>query len=144
MNIKLLKWDELTALSLSSDKSVALLSEGTPVAQDRLDFLTALDLDVTNIPINVVTADAVTYTAAVTDTFILADDDTAEDVVAITLPAAATAGSGCRISVKKIGDTANVTVAGAGDETIDGGSVTLTTQYDAVRLVCNGSAWFKF
>jgi len=145
MDIKLLKWNELTALSLSSDKSVALLTDGTPVAQDRTDFLTALNLDITNIPIEVRTVTGTTATAAVTDTYILADDDTAAGIITITLPTVASAGEGCQISVKKIGNTANVVVDGASAETVDGGTgVTLTTQYESVTLICSGTAWFVF
>jgi len=145
MNIKLLKWNELTALSLDTDKSVALLSTGSVVAQDRLDFIDALALTVDAISIRVETVTTTTYTAEPTDTYIVANDTTAGGIVTITLPPAATAGEGCQIYIKKIGNTANVVIDGNAAETIDGAATaTLTTQYESIDLVCDGTGWYIF
>jgi hypothetical protein len=145
MNIKLLKWNELTALSLSSDKSVALLTTGTVVEQDRLDFITALALTPTDITATVQTVGATSYTDLATDSFLLVDDDSAGAAVTITLPAVASVGSGHTVGIKKIGNTANVIIDGNASETIDGGlTATLTTQYESVTLVCDGTGWYIF
>lgn len=58
--------------------------------------------------------------------------------VVITLPAASTAGSGYKYQVKRLG-TANVTVSA----TIDAASsFVLSTQYDSVTLVSNGTQYY--
>jgi hypothetical protein len=62
----------------------------------------------------------------------------------INLPAAATAGDGFRVTIKKTDSTTNaVTIDGNASETIDG-STTLTcdNQYDSWELICDGSAWY--
>ena len=66
--------------------------------------------------------------------------------VTITLLASATAGDGFRIVVKKVDSSANaVTVDGNASETIDGAATsTLSTQYDSVNLVSDGSNWHEF
>jgi len=64
------------------------------------------------------------------------------NAVTITLPAAATAGSGYKYNIKQLG-TANVTIDGNGSETIDGSSTfVITSQYSSVTLVTDGSNWF--
>lgn len=62
----------------------------------------------------------------------------------MTLPAAATAGNGFIVVIKKIDAGGNaVTIEGSGAETIDSAAnYTLAAQGDSVYLVCNGSAWF--
>lgn len=88
------------------------------------------------------TADTASYTATVLDKYILGDDDTATGIVTITLPAVASAGNGHVLHVKKIGSTANVVVDGNASETIDGATTaTLTTQYEALTLLCDGTSW---
>jgi len=66
--------------------------------------------------------------------------------VTITLLASATAGDGFRLVVKKVDSSANaVTVDGTASETIDGATTsTLSTQYDSVNLVSDGSNWHEF
>lgn len=60
-----------------------------------------------------------------------------------TLPAAATAGSGFKLFIKKTDATTNaVTIDGNGSETIDGVlTYVLTTQYQVVLLICDGTGW---
>ena len=62
----------------------------------------------------------------------------------VTLLDAATAGSGFRVSVKKIDASVNtVTVDGYLLETIDGvSSMTYTDQWDTQTYICNGTSWF--
>ena len=61
----------------------------------------------------------------------------------VTLPAAATAGDGYKVTVKKSDSSANaVTVDGNSSETIDGATTkALSSQYDAIVLACDGSNW---
>lgn len=61
----------------------------------------------------------------------------------VTLPPAATVGSGFRIIVRKIdGTNATVTVDGNAAETIDGAATkVLRLQYQSLALVCDGTAW---
>jgi hypothetical protein len=61
----------------------------------------------------------------------------------VTLPAAATAGDGFRVSLKKTDSSVNaVTIDGNASETIDGAlTVAMGNQYDAFDLICDGSNW---
>lgn len=65
--------------------------------------------------------------------------------VTITLIAAASAGDGFEVTIKKIDATANtVIIDGNASETIDGAlTQTLTAQYDTLTIVCNGANWFS-
>ena len=66
--------------------------------------------------------------------------------ITVNLPAAATAGSGKVLRVKKTDSSANaVTVEGNGAETLDGAlNVSLAVQYQAVTLISDGSNWHAF
>jgi len=70
--------------------------------------------------------------------------DATSAAFSITLPAAATAGNGFIITVKKTDSSANaVTIDGNGSETIDGAlTQVLSGQYDNITLISNGTAWF--
>jgi hypothetical protein len=47
------------------------------------------------------------------------------------------------LTVKKIGTTAAVVVDGNGSETIDGATTqTISSQYDAMHIICDGSNWW--
>ena len=72
--------------------------------------------------------------------------DATSGAVTITLLAAATAGDGFRVVIKKIDSSGNaVTIDGNLSETIDGNTTsTLATQYDSDNLICNGSNWYAF
>ena len=121
-----------TAFTTTADWNITGLTGGT------------LDLDGSltvgeKINVGVITVVATTYTAA-DEHVILVDDDTAAATVTVTLPTAATANT--IYHVKKLGTTANVIVDGDGSETIDGATtVTLTTQYESIMVVSNGSSW---
>ena len=89
---------------------------------------------------NTTTVTGTTHTAA-DEHVILVDDDTAAAAVTVTLPTAATADT--IYHIKKIGSTANVTVDGNGAETIDGATTAvLTTQYESITIISDGSAWW--
>jgi len=69
--------------------------------------------------------------------------DATSGAVTVTLPAAAS-NTGMRLDIKKIDASGNaVTVDGNAAETIDGAAtVTLSSQYDDVTVVCDGTEWF--
>lgn len=85
-----------------------------------------------------------TVTEADRDKIILVDATSGP--VTITLLAAATAGNGFRVVVKKIDSSGNaVTTDGNASETIDGATTSvLATQYDSDNLICDGSNWYAF
>lgn len=85
-----------------------------------------------------ITAD---YTANVSDSFIPVNATSA--AVTITLPAADQC-QGKRITVKKTDVSANtVTVDGNGAETIDDATTqVITTQYDSICVMSDGSEWW--
>lgn len=83
---------------------------------------------------------AVTSTLLETDRIILGD--AGGGAVTLTLPVAL--GRRRRMTVKRLNAGANVTVAAAGTDTIDGAaSVVLTAQWQVLDLIADGiSAWF--
>lgn len=90
---------------------------------------------------NVTTVTSTSHTAGDEHT-ILVDDDTAGSAVTVTLPAVS-GNSGLQYHIKKLGSTANVIIDGNASETIDGATThTLTTQYENIKIVCDGSNWF--
>ena len=83
------------------------------------------------------------YTALITDSVILVDDDTAAATVTITLPAAATAGDGFELIIFKKGSTADIIIEGDGSETINGElNVTLIAKYESIKIITDGTEWF--
>lgn len=83
------------------------------------------------------------YTVTTSDRNKLITGDATSAGFTITLPAAATAGDGFKVSFKKIDSSANaVTIDGDGSETIDGATTyVLSTQYQSVTVVSDGSNW---
>jgi hypothetical protein len=108
-----------------------------------------------------ITSDGTSWSAVITDTpygtaskttgytVVLADYgklllcDATSAAFTVTLPAAATAGAGFYVFVKKTDSTANaITIDGNAAETVDGSAtVSLPTQYDFMRLRCDGTNW---
>ncbi len=88
-----------------------------------------------------VAAKTANYTATSSDYLLLVD--ATAGAVTITLPAASSS-SGMVLIVKKTDSGANaVTVDANGAETIDGvTTVGLTTQYDSVKIQCDGTEWW--
>ena len=90
--------------------------------------------------VGVATVTTTSHTAAAANPIILVDDDAAGAPVTIALPPAATAKT--TYHVKKLGTTSSVIVDGDGTETIDGAlTATLTTRYESIMLVSDGSNW---
>lgn len=86
-----------------------------------------------------------TYSVGVSDKGSTITADATSGSFTVNLPAAATAGSGFKVTIKKIDSSANtVTIDPSGAETIDGSStVVLGSQYAVVNLVCNGTTWYR-
>ena len=82
-----------------------------------------------------------TVTVGATDGIILAD--ATAGVVTVDLPAAEQS-TGRTLTVKKIDATANgVVLDGSGSETIDGAATqTITAQYMALTVACDGTEWW--
>jgi len=81
------------------------------------------------------------YTLTVADELVLVD--ATAGAVTVTLPAVSGL-TGRRFWVKKVDASGNaVTLDGNGAETIDGSATyALAAQWDAVRVMCSGTAWF--
>lgn len=93
------------------------------------------------VEVDVTVVSSTPYTPG-TVTHMLVDDTTVGAVVNINLTAAANV-PGRIYSIKKIGNSYNVNINANGIETIDGVTTkTLTTQYAALTIVCDGSNWF--
>jgi hypothetical protein len=84
------------------------------------------------------------YTVAETDRDKLIKVDATSGAVTIALLAAATAGDGFQVAIKKIDSSANaVTIDGNSSETIDGAvTLTLAGQNEVAVLTCDGTAWY--
>lgn len=90
-----------------------------------------------------VDAKTAAYTVTLDDNTKIIAVDATTSAVTITLPAAATAGDGFDIGVKKTDSSVNaVTIDADGAELVDGtATYVLTQQGDAALLRCDGSAW---
>ena len=88
------------------------------------------------------TVTTTSYSQAQADSILLVDDDTAGSTVTINLLLGSSAYDGSTLKIKKLGTTANVIIDGSGAQTIDGAATfTLTTQYESVTIVCDGTNW---
>lgn len=83
------------------------------------------------------------YTVAATDRDKLIRVDATSANITISLLAAATAGDGFQVAIKKVDSSANTVILdGNSSETIDGNTtLTLSTQYDVAILTCDGTNW---
>lgn len=84
------------------------------------------------------------YTVTTADDGKLIECDATSAAFTVTLPAAATAGAGFFVAIKKTDASANaVTIDGNGAETIDGSAgQTLESQNDSKILYCDGTEWW--
>ena len=72
---------------------------------------------------------------------VLVDDDTAGEAVTVTLPENAPPNG--KVTVKKLGTTANVSIEAAAEgDSIEDGTVEMTAQYDHVTLISDGSSYY--
>ncbi len=69
--------------------------------------------------------------------------DATSGTLTVTLLAAATAGDGFMLAVKKVDSSGNaVIIDGNSSETIDGAAtLSLSNQYEVAILICNGTSW---
>jgi hypothetical protein len=80
------------------------------------------------------------YTVLTTDRTLLVD--TSSNAVTIDLQGAGAAGNGRKLDIKCVDATNTITVDGSSSQTIDGSlTQTITTLYDNMSLVCDGSNW---
>lgn len=129
--------DDVTFNSLTLTTDLPLTEGGTG-ASTASAARTNLGFDA-NTTSATTTVTSTTYTALSTDNTILANNAAG---VAITLIAAATAGDGFKLTIKNVGSSGSITIDGDGTETIDGGlTAILTTQYESITIVSDGSNW---
>lgn len=84
------------------------------------------------------------YNVVSTDQVLLIDDDAIGQKATVLLPAAVD-NKNRRLTVKKIGTTAEVVIDGNGAETIDTlATQTISSQFESLSIVSNGVAWFIF
>ena len=95
---------------------------------------------VSNATYEMVAAKSSNYAILASDRNYLLTMDATVAPRSFTLPSPASVGNGYRVAVKKIDSSSNaVTVVG----TVEGGSVTLSGQYDFFVFVTDGTSWFK-
>ena len=64
-------------------------------------------------------------------------------MTAVNLPAAATAGTGYKYQIKNLAASYTLTIDPNGAETIDGSATfDISSQYESITIVTNGSNWF--
>ena len=140
-------WDDsassyLTSWSIISDDHATDFCEMSYTRDVNINSGASLVIggSVIAAPVTVTT----TPVALLTDThyIVLVDDDTVGGAATLTLPAAAS-NTGTVLYIKKLGTTGSVTVDGNSAETIDGAATqVLSTQYEVIQIVCDGTEWW--
>lgn len=83
-----------------------------------------------------------TYSVDYRDKVILINDDSIGEEATVLLPAVLNC-ENRELTIKKIGTTAAVIVDGNSAETIDGAATqTISMQYDAMHIICDGTEWW--
>ena len=135
-DIKLVEVSKMFSQPEVVDKYCMAVADGSGDPSDLTELLLALTPPTTTVT-------STPYAVVAADRHILVDDDTVGASTTIQLAAAATAGDGTAIRVKKLGDTANVVVSSA--DLIDGAiTATLTVQYEQINVVSDGSTYHIF
>ena len=91
------------------------------------------------------TVESQNSTTALTGTNKFVKADSSGAAITLTLPAAATAGSGAIFVIKDIGNASSnaITLEGNASETIDGAlNKIIATNYASIEVVCDGSNWW--
>ena len=142
------------ASSLQTKFEIELTTGGERLTAAQPD-ITILNDVIANNPPSVVTSPSSLYaleylvtsvtstsaTLSAANQYVFVDDDTASGAVTINLPTAV-GNSAVNYSIKKLGTTGNVTIDGNASETIDGATTAvLTTQYESITIVSDGTEW---
>lgn len=98
-----------------------------------------------NAQIETVQSKSANYTVAITDRDSVIEMNSSGGTVVVTLLAAATAGSGFRVKIKKMDSSTNgVTITANGSEQIDGvNSTTMINAYDYLDIISDGTQWVR-
>jgi len=118
--------------------NVVITIDNLAGALDTSNYLTTASP--TNFPVQSKTS---AYPVVAADLGNVINCDASGGAFTVTLLAAATAGDGATIVIKKTDSSANVvTVDADGTETIDGELVqNIVEQYDSIMIACDGSNW---
>lgn len=144
--------EALAALTGNADELPYFTGQGTMALTDLTEFARTLldDDDEDTARATIDAAKAASVSSKTANYTVTADDDCSCILVSasggartVTLPAAASAGSGFKVVIKKTDSSANtVTIDGNGSETIDGAATkVLRLQNQSVALICDGTGW---
>ena len=119
-------------------------STGSSLSQNQLSTFSILfggAPDPTGLTFEAETQTGTTINVSQGQQVIFADSDAAAGVVTVNLPAVSSVPVGTCFNVIRLG-AFNVTLDGNGSETINGATTwTLTTDYDSIVVISNGSEW---
>lgn len=127
-------------VSLTSRSKLNFIGAAVTATDDAGNDATKITITASSASLTVTSTSATPY-SAVADEVVLMDATAGAKTV--NLVAAATAGSGGSLYVKKVDTSTNtVTIDGNGAETIDGSlTYVITTPYDSIRVISDGSNW---
>ena len=133
--------EALSALSTTSASNTPAGSDS--IGTDLDDHLRDIKKNIrfaSNHPVQA--AKITAYTVVATDHNTLLQVNATASAVTVTLLAAATAGDGFRVGVKRINSATDVTVDGNSSETIDGSTTSVLKSLNQSEwYVCDGSNW---
>lgn len=145
-NPMVLDSDGRLAQDVYIDQSMKFILSDTNAVNPPTSIIFTIDNAVASDQVWATASKTTDYTVLESDRDKLINVDASSAGVTITLLAAATAGDGFRVCIKKVDSSSNaVTIDADGSETIDGSTTSaMSAQYDATFLMCDGSSWHIF
>lgn len=127
-------------VSLTARSKLNFIGAAVTATDDAVNDATKITITASASSLTVTSTSATPYSASANEVVLM---DATAGAKTVNLPAAATAGSGGILYVKKVDTSTNtVTVDGNAAETIDGSlTYVITTPYDSIQLVSDGSNW---
>jgi len=126
------------------DQSMKFVLASSSAGDPPTSSVWTIDNSVATEQLWTTTSKTANYTVAETDRDKIILVDATSGAVTIALLAAATAGNGFQVGIKKTDSSANaVTIDGNGSETIDGSAtIALSLQNEVAILISNGTSWY--